>query len=110
MNYFKSIFKSKMKVTDEHIQLDIKGQQLNINPKEFNQYTFKNDLKISKGPEMFNSKIRLKMWAYMGMFFVYCYLLSKLMLFRLKADDLDIMEKEVKSEFEIKRKLKDFNK
>lgn len=106
MSFFKKYFIKKPKETNEHIKLTVKGQQMPIYQNEYNQYTFKNTVKINRGPEMFNSKTRFKIWGYLGLFFLYCYLLSKLILYRLKADDLDLMEREIKDEYEIRRKIK----
>jgi len=109
MNIFKKIFSGNQE-TSEHIKLNVKGQQVDLNPKDFNPYTFKSTAKLSKSTDMFSTKTRVRMWGYMGAFVIYCFLLSKLLKYRLKADDLEIMEKEVKNEFEIKRRIKEFNK
>jgi len=106
MSIIKKFIKSKPKETNEHIKLSLKGQQMPIYQDEYNLYSFKNTIKLNRGPEMFTSKTRFKIWGYLGLFFFYCLLLSKLILYRLKADDLDLMEREIKDEYEIKRKIK----
>ena len=114
MEKIKGLFKrKKTEITNEHIRLNIKGQQIKSTSQDtFNQNTFNESLKNAKTiqPSMFNLKTRTKIWGNLGLFSVYLFILYKLMLYRLKADDLDLMEREVKEEFEIKRKIKEMNK
>lgn len=115
MNYIKNLWKGKTlekidsRDTQSHIKMNIKGQQVVENNKPFNPYSFKYEKHIKDGPTMLNTRTRLRIWVHVGLFFVYCFLLYKLMVRRLKVDDLDIMEREVKEEFEIKRKIKEIS-
>lgn len=110
LNKLKSIFKSSKPKTDvtDYLRLNLKGQQVKSN-QTFDENTFKESLQNANIPHMFNTTTRLRIWMYLALFGVYCYGLSKLMLYRLKSDDLEIMEREVKEEWEIKRKIKEIN-
>ena len=108
MNYLKRFSQPKAKnLTSDHLKLDMKGQQIKL-PENFTKDTFREQLAQSS-PARFNSKTRFRIWGYFGLFVVYIYLISKLLKHRLKADDLEIMEREIKEEWEIKRKIKEIN-
>jgi hypothetical protein len=115
MNYLKNLWKSKSNESpindtkDGHIRMNIKGQQI-VDQKTFNQFTYKYSNHAKEGPRMLNTKTRAKVWGHVGFFFLYCYVTYKLLRYRLKADDLDLMEREVKNEYEIRRKVKELDK
>lgn len=117
MNFFKkanSLVKNKNDVNSnnnkDHLRLNIKGAP-NKAENEFNNQIIMEKIRRQRANSitpMLNSKVRFKVWGYVGLFGVYCWLLYKLIVYRLKTDDLEIMEREVKEEFEIKRKIKEF--
>lgn len=108
MNYLKKFAQTKSKnLTSDHLKLDIKGQQIKL-PENFTKDTFREQLNQSS-PARFNSKTRVRIWTYFGFFCVYIFLVTKLLKHRLKSDDLEIMEREIKEEWEIKRKINEIN-
>mmetsp|Transcript_11703 Transcript_11703/g.19757 ORF Transcript_11703/g.19757 Transcript_11703/m.19757 type:complete len:121 (-) Transcript_11703:44-406(-) len=93
-------------------QLDVKGQKINygstpeLNPLQIEQQLYK----IDKGPKMLPRKQRFKVWAALlgiGGWFGFCFFLIS---YRLKSDDLELMEREVYAELETKRKVDDYLK
>lgn len=97
----------------EGIKINIKGQRVAENIEggpNLNISRLDDDLYgRSKGPPMLNMRTRIKVWR--AMFFVglYFYLCYKLIIYRLKSDDLDLMEREVKEDFKLKRKVEELN-
>ena len=58
---------------------------------------------IERGPKMLPRKIRLKAWLALGTFVCYilgCFYLTK---YRLRSDDLELMEREVYEELRMKK-------
>lgn len=112
-NFFKrtnnnnnNINKNIKESNSSHIKMNIKGQQVNYD--NFNPYASKFSYEQT-GPQMFNTKTRIKIWGCFFLFTVYVYLVYRLMLYRLKADDLDLMEREVKKDYEIRRKINELD-
>ena len=118
--FFKSFFRLKEKVNNNNIdekakegfKINVKGQRVLENPDGvgFNNYNHDYMHKTDKGTPMLNMRTRIKVWGAMGFTIVYFYLCYKLIRYRLKADDLDIMEREVNEEFRLKLKVEEFNK
>lgn len=98
--------------TKDHLKLNIKGSVTKAENELSNQIIMEKirRQRSNSVTPMLNSKIRFKVWGYVGLFGVYVWLMYKLIIYRLKADDLEIMEREVKEEFEIKKKVKEFTK
>jgi hypothetical protein len=98
------------KMAQEGIKINIKGQRVQQVMDNSNLNVSAMDLDMrEKGPPMLNMKTRIKVWGALGLAGVYFYLCYKLIIYRLKADDLDLMEREVNEEFKLKRKLKEIN-
>lgn len=104
---------STEKLSKEGIKINIKGQRVadSIEGPNINLNTLDRDLYgKEKGPPMLNMRTRIKVWgamAFMGLYFFACY---KLILYRLKSDDINLMEREVKEDFKLKMKIEEFNK
>jgi hypothetical protein len=96
----------------EGIKINMKGQRVNHNiESNFGMSTFDTEMQgIEKGPPMLNMRTRVKVWGALFCAGLYFYLCYRLIIFRLKADDLDLMEREVNEEFKLKTKLKELNK
>ncbi len=117
---FKNLFNSKengkanksKNVDAESIQMNLKGQRVNNynDSSNFNLNLSEPDyIGKEKGPPMLNMRTRVKVWGALFCVGVYFYLSYRLIIFRLKADDLDLMEREVDEEFKLKRKIKELN-
>lgn len=119
-NVFQKIFSTKKKVNTNNsknldvnpIKMNLKGQRvanhfdsanlnINLNEAEF--------VGKEKGPPMLNMSTRLKVWGALFCVGAYFYLCYRLIIFRLKADDLDLMEREVNDEFKLKTKINELN-
>lgn len=115
---FKNFFKLKEKVNNtgeeqirEGFKVNVKGQRVieNNDGVGINKYNTDNMQKKDKGPPMLNMRTRIKVWGALFGVGVYFYLCYKLIKFRLKADDLDLMEREVNEEYKLKLKINEFN-
>ena len=63
---------------------------------------------IEKGPKMLPRKTRFKVWAALSVlvgWFSFCFFLVS---YRLKSDDLELMEREVYEELEKKKQVEEF--
>ena len=119
-NIFKRIFKLKDKINittideqaKEGFKVNVKGQRVvdNHDGVGLNKYNIDYMNKKDKGPPMLNMRTRIKVWGALFSVGVYFYLCYRLIKFRLKSDDLDLMEREVNEEFKLKLKLDEFNK
>ncbi len=114
---FKKIFKLKEKVNNgsdeqatEGFKVNVKGQRIieNNDSVGLNKYNIDNLQKKDKGPPMLNMRTRIKVWGALFGVGIYFYLCYKLIKFRLKADDLDLMEREVNEEYKLKLKINEF--
>ena len=116
-SFFQNMLRTKNKINTEPsktdgIKMNIKGQRVvqgdgpNINPSTLDKDLYRR----SSGPPMLNMRTRIKVWGGLGCFILYTYLTYRLILYRLKADDLDLMEREVYEDVIIKKKLEEFNK
>lgn len=93
--------------TQEDFKMNLKGQRVT---QSTDGPGLDFDIPIKeKGPPMLNMRTRVKVWAALFGMGVYFYLCYKLIRFRLKADDLDLMEREVNEEYKLKMKLKEIN-
>ncbi len=99
--------------TKEGFKMNVKGQRVvdNESGPNLRITSLDNELyKKEKGPIMLNSKVRFKVWMMMSGVILYFYVWYKLLLYRLKSDDLDLMEREVKEEETLKTKIKELSK
>jgi hypothetical protein len=101
-----SFFKSK-KQNNDAIKMNVKGQRvMEGEGASLNSSTLEKDLhKKNTGPQMLNMRTRLKVWGAMFGMCLYFYATYKFIRYRLKADDLDLMEREVNDEFKIRTKI-----
>ncbi len=115
---FKKIFGFKEKVNNQNIdegskevfKVNLKGQRVLENQEGgLNRYNMDHINKKEQGPPMLNMRTRIKVWGALFGTGIYFYLCYKLIKFRLKADDLDLMEREVNEEFKLKLKINEFN-
>ena len=119
-NLFRKIFKLKEKVNNQTIdeqaregfKVNVKGQRVveNQDGVGLNRYNLDYMSKKDKGPPMLNMRTRLKVWGALFGVGVYFYLCYRLIKFRLKSDDLELMEREVNEEYKLKMKINEFNK
>lgn len=119
-NIFKKVFKIKDNLnsqnTDEQakgdFKVNVKGQRVmeNTDGVGLNKYNLDYMNKKDKGPPMLSMRTRIKVWGALLGVGVYFYLCYRLIKFRLKADDLDLMEREVNDEYKLKLKIDKFNK
>ncbi len=105
---FKS--KEKAKQNNETIKMNVKGQRvIEGEGANMNLSTLEKDLhRSNSGPPMLNMRTRLKIWGALFGVGLYIYATYRLIIYRLKSDDLDLMEREVNEEFKIKRKIDEF--
>ncbi len=104
-----SMFKKKGKQikNNDNIKMNLKGQRvMEGEGANMNLSTLDKDLyRKSSGPPMLNMRTRLKIWGAMFSVCLYVYATYRLIIYRLKSDDLDLMEREVNEEFKIRRKI-----
>ncbi len=100
-------YSKEKKTNAESVRMNLKGQRVETTEgPNINISTLENELfKKSSGPNMLNMKTRFKIWGAMFCVGLYFYLTYRLIIYRLKSDDLDLMEREVNEEFRIKKKL-----
>ena len=99
--------------SSEGIKMNVKGQRViesdsgpNIKLSTLDNEIYKNE----KLPAMLNIGVRFRVWRALfgiGIYFFFCY---KLIVYRLKSDDLELMEREVKEDENLKSKIKELNK
>jgi hypothetical protein len=98
------------KMAQEGIKINIKGQRVHQAVDNTNLNVSALDMDIrEKGPPMLNMKTRMRVWGALSLAGVYFYLCYRLIIYRLKSDDLDLMEREVNEEFKLKTKLKEIS-
>ena len=100
------IFGRKSKKESEEMPLmDIKGQRINYTGQlDVSQGALENQLYgVDKGPRMLPRKVRFKVWGALTglmLWFVSCFCLIA---YRLRSDDLELMEREVYEELKMKK-------
>jgi len=119
-SFLKKVFKIKEKVNSQNIddqaregfKVNLKGQRVldNQDGVGLNKYNLDYMNKKDKGPPMLNFRTRIKVWGALFSVGLYFYLCYRLIRFRLNADDLDLMEREVNEEYNLKLKIDEFNK
>jgi hypothetical protein len=104
--------KNTENLNNEGFKMNIKGQRVaeNFDGPNLNLANLDRDLyRKEKGPPMLNMQTRFRVWRALFGVGVYFYLCYRLILYRLKSDDLDLMEREVNEQFKLKKKVQEFN-
>ena len=65
---------------------------------------------IEKGPRMLPRKQRFKAWLALGAIFGWFFACYSIVSFRLRSDDLELMEREVYEELKMKKDVEKFMK
>ncbi len=92
------------------INTNLKGQRIDY---DFDAVNVSHGFDINskeRAPQMLTMRTRIKVWGALFGIGLYFYLCYKLIRYRLKADDLDLMEREVNEEYKLKLKLKEIGK
>ena len=104
------MFGRKKKLSEEMPLMDIKGNRINYgsNP-DISQAAMERQMyEIEKGPRMLPRKQRFKVWAALlalVSWFGTCFMLVA---YRLRSDDLELMEREVYEELKMKKEVERF--
>jgi hypothetical protein len=101
--------KEEKKKNVEEVRINIKGQRIVQNIESKNSQ-MAHDIDYGdklKGTPFLDSRLRKKVWLALGVAALYFYACYRLIIFRLKSDDLDLMEREVEEEFKLKKKIKE---
>ena len=98
------------KVSEEMPLMDVKGHRINYTSNlDISQGSMENQLYgVETGPRMLPRKVRFKVWgALMALFswFAACFFLIA---YRLRSDDLELMEREVYEELKTKKEVERF--
>uniref|UniRef100_A0A7S3IHR2 Uncharacterized protein n=1 Tax=Strombidium inclinatum TaxID=197538 RepID=A0A7S3IHR2_9SPIT len=104
--------RKRKKVSEEQPLLDVKGNKIHYGSQlEVSQGGIERHLfEIDKGPRMLPRKTRFKVWTALigiGSWFAFCFFIIS---FRLKSDDLELMEREVYEELAKKKEVEQFIK
>ena len=65
---------------------------------------------IEKGPKMLPRKTRIKVWLALTGIFLWFFACFRLVAYRLRSDDLELMEREVYEELRVKKEVERFMK
>ena len=106
------IFGRRKKLSEEMPLLDVKGNRISYPASpDVSQGSIEKQLfEIEKGPRMLPRRTRFKAWGALGVivgWFVACY---SIVSFRLRSDDLELMEREVYEELKMKKDVEKFMK
>ena len=106
---FQSMFGKRKRVREDMPKMNVKGQRQydrSMSSPEVNQGTIERQLfAIDKGPRMLPRGQRFKAWLALtaiGGWFVGCF---TLVAYRLRSDDLELMEREVYEELKLKKEV-----
>ena len=109
---FQSLFGKRKRVKEDIPRMNVKGQRQydrSMTSPEVNQGTIERQLyAVDKGPRMLPRAQRFKVWLALtaiGGWFVGCY---ALVAYRLRSDDLELMEREVYEELKMKKEVQRF--
>ena len=109
---FQSLFGKRKRVKEDIPRMNVKGQRQydrSMTSPEVNQGTIERQLyAVDKGPRMLPRAQRFKVWMALtaiGGWFVGCY---ALVAYRLRSDDLELMEREVYEELKMKKEVQRF--
>ena len=115
MGRFQNLFGKRQKIQEDIPKINIKGQKVYEQSKgQFPEVNFgeieRQWYGLDKGPRMLPRRQRFKVWAaFLGIssWFVGCFCLVA---YRLRSDDLELMEREVYEELKIKKEVEQFQK
>ena len=106
------MFGKRKRVKEDMQKMNVKGQRQydkNMSSPEVNQGTIERQLyAIDKGPRMLPRRQRFRVWMALmaiGGWFVGCF---ALVAYRLRSDDLELMEREVYEELKMKKEVQRF--
>ena len=106
------MFGKRKRVREDMPRMNVKGQRQydrSMSSPEVNQGTIERQLyAIDKGPRMLPRAQRIKVWmafTAIGGWFVGCF---ALVAYRLRSDDLELMEREVYEELKMKKEVQRF--
>ena len=109
---FQSLFGKRKRVKEDIPRMNVKGQRQydrSMTSPEVNQGTIERQLyAVDKGPRMLPRAQRFKVWMALtaiGGWFVGCF---ALVAYRLRSDDLELMEREVYEELKMKKEVQRF--
>ena len=112
MGRFQSLFGTRQRVKEEMPKMNIKGQRQyskSMSAPEVNPGTIERQLYgLDTGPRMLPRRQRLRVWLALtaiGGWFVGCF---ALVAYRLRSDDLELMEREVYEELRLKKEVQRF--
>ena len=100
----------RSKIVDDIPQVNLKGHKVHnqTHPESSPGSIERHLYSLDKGPRMLPRKQRFKVWmalSVLGGWFVGCY---SLVAYRLKSDDLELMEREVYEELQKKKEVERF--
>ena len=106
------IFGRKKRMSEDQPRLDVKGNKIHYgSTPELSQGQMEKQLYgVDTGPRMLPRAQRFKVWAALiviGGWFTFCFFLIS---YRLKSDDLELMEREVYEELTKKKEVEKFIK
>ena len=89
---------------------DVKGNRISYSSSpDVSQGAIERQMfEIERGPRMLPRRVRARAWFGLGVFFIYflsCFYLTK---YRLRSDDLELMEREVYEELKTKKEVDRF--
>ena len=109
---FQSMFGKRKRVREDMPKMNVKGQRQydrSMTSPMVNPGTIERQLyAIDKGPRMLPRRQRFRVWMALmaiGGWFVSCF---ALVAYRLRSDDLELMEREVYEELKLKKEVKRF--
>ena len=99
--------RKRQPIAEDMPRIDLKGHKMStsVNPEASPGAIERQFYQIDRGPRMLPRKIRFKVWAallVLGGWFLGCY---SLVAYRLKSDDLELMEREVYEELQKKKEV-----
>ena len=109
---FQSLFGKRKRVREDIPSMNVKGQRQydrSFSSPDVNQGTLERQMyALDKGPRMLPRRQRFRVWMALtaiGGWFVSCFCLVA---YRLRSDDLELMEREVYEELKMKKEVQRF--
>ena len=106
------MFGRKKKISEEMPLMDVKGNRINYgsNP-DISQGAMERQMyEIEKGPRMLPRRQRFRVWAALTALVGWFGACFCLIAYRLRSDDLELMEREVYEELKMKKEVERFMK
>ena len=90
--------------------LDVKGNRINYSESpDVSQSAMERQLfEVEKGPRMLERRTRFKAWLALGAICTWFFACYSIVSFRLRSDDLELMEREVYEELKMKKEVEKF--